>query len=91
MHETLLVAIVTGGVSLAVCLLNNYFQQGKTRALLEYKLDELTDRVNKHNNLVERTYKLEEHLAAAAELGRSCGVTEEELTVLLRRAWEESQ
>ena len=35
--------------------------------------------------------ELESHLAAAAELGRSCGVTEEELTVLLRRAWEESQ
>ncbi|MCI5499363.1 MAG: hypothetical protein MR419_07550 [Clostridiales bacterium] len=62
MNETLLVALVTGGVSLAVCLLNNYFQQGKTRALLEYKLDELTDRVNKHNNLVERTYRLEEEV-----------------------------
>ena len=35
--------------------------------------------------------QLQDHLTAAAELGRSCGVTEEELTVLLRRAWEESQ
>lgn len=67
MHETLLVAIVTGGVSLVVCLVNNYFQQGKTRALLEYKLDELTDRVNKHNNLVERTYHLEKEVRVQAE------------------------
>lgn len=67
MNETLLVAIVTGGVSLVVCLVNNYFQQGKTRALLEYKLDELTDRVNKHNNLVERTYHLEEEVRVQGE------------------------
>ena len=32
----------------------------------------------------QRLKELESHLAAAAELGRSCGVTEEELTVLLR-------
>lgn len=28
--------------------------------LIEYKIDELTERVDKHNNLIERTYKLEE-------------------------------
>ena len=39
----------------------------------------------------QQRHQLESHLAAAAELGRSCGVTEEELTVLLRRAREESQ
>ena len=27
---------------------------------MEYKMDELTRRVDKHNNLVERTYHLEE-------------------------------
>ena len=35
--------------------------------------------------------QLKAHLTAAAELGRSCGVTEEEIAGLLRRAWEESQ
>lgn len=63
--------IVTGLVTLAVCLINNHYQQkraaeqfqaqhSETMALLEYKLSELTERVNKHNNLVERTYHLEE-------------------------------
>ena len=33
---------------------------------------------------------LEDHLAAAAELGRTCGLSEPELTELLRRKWEES-
>ena len=39
----------------------------------------------------QNLHQMETHLSAAAKLGRSCGVTEEELTVLLRRAWEESQ
>lgn len=33
---------------------------------------------------------LEDHLAAAAELARTCGLSESELTELLRRKWEES-
>ena len=67
MSEALLAALVTGAVTLGVCLLNNHFQQSKTRALLEYKLDELTERVNKHNNLIDRTYHLEEDMAVAKE------------------------
>ncbi|MBQ5584501.1 MAG: hypothetical protein IIU74_07160 [Ruminiclostridium sp.] len=60
MGENLLIALVTGGVTLVVCLINNFLQQSKTRALLEYKLNDLTQRVNKHNDLIERTYRLEE-------------------------------
>ena len=67
MGETIFAAIVTGVVTLAVCLVNNYFQQSKTRALLEYKLNELTERVNKHNDLVERTYRLEEQVSITNE------------------------
>ena len=67
MVETIFAAIVTGVVTLAVCLVNNYFQQSKTRALLEYKLNELTERVNKHNDLVERTYRLEEQVSITNE------------------------
>ena len=33
---------------------------------------------------------LEDHLAAAAELARTCGLSEPELAELLRRKWEES-
>lgn len=67
MGETIFAAIVTGVVTLAVCLVNNYFQQSKTRVLLEYKLNELTERVNKHNDLVERTYRLEEQVSLTNE------------------------
>ena len=34
--------------------------------------------------------QLEEHLAAAAELGKGCGLSESDVAGLLRRKWEES-
>lgn len=57
--ETIIAAVISGAVTLAVCLITNHAQQEKTRALMEYQLKELTVRVEKHNNLVERTYLLE--------------------------------
>lgn len=57
--ETIISACISAGVTLVVCLISNRGQQEKTRALLEYKLEELTKRVDKHNNVIERTYKLE--------------------------------
>lgn len=35
-------------------------KQQQTVALIEYKLDELTRHVEKHNQVIERTYKLEQ-------------------------------
>lgn len=67
-------AIITGFVAILVCMINNYYQQRsireqnlKTVALIEYKIDVLTERVDKHNNTVERTYKLEEIAALQEE------------------------
>lgn len=36
-------------------------------ALIEVKIDTLSDRVDKHNNLIERTYKLEQDSAIHSE------------------------
>ena len=67
-------ALITGAVAIVVCMLNNFAQQrqmkaqnDKTIALIEYKMDELTKRVDKHNNVIERTYKLEEISALQEE------------------------
>ncbi len=60
-------AIITGAVAIAVCMLNNYFQNRKSTALIEYKIDELSKRVDKHNSLVERTYRLEESVSVIEE------------------------
>lgn len=67
MNPTIISAVITGAVTLAVCLITNHASQEKTRALLEYKLEELTKRVDKHNNVIERTYRLEQDTALQAE------------------------
>ena len=75
---TVIAASIGAGMTLIVCLINNYFTHKKTVAendahnlemeakqqqmiaLIEYKLDELTKHVEKHNQVIERTYKLEQ-------------------------------
>lgn len=63
--ETILSACISAGVTLLVCLISNHGQQEKTRALMEYKLEELTQKVEKHNSIMERTYILEEKVKVA--------------------------
>ena len=41
--------------------------QMNLQALMEYRLKELEKKVDKHNNLVERTYRLEEAHAVLEE------------------------
>lgn len=65
--ETFFASLASASVTLIVCIINNRSQNNKTRALMEYKLDELTERVNKHNSLIERTYHLEEEVALHEE------------------------
>lgn len=65
--ETIISACISAGVTLLICMINNHGQQEKTRALMEYKLDELTKRVDKHNNVIERTYNLEQELSIQKE------------------------
>lgn len=48
-------AIITGLLSLA----GVYFANRKSSALIEYRLKELEKKVDKHNQVVERTFALE--------------------------------
>lgn len=57
--ETIVAAAITGAVTLGVCLITNRAQAEKTRALIDYRVSELEKKQDKHNNLIERTYKLE--------------------------------
>ena len=53
-------SIITGLVSLLVCIITQIVGRKQTEALIVYRLTELEKKVDKHNQLVERTYKLEE-------------------------------
>lgn len=62
-------AIITGAVAILVCMINNFVQSKAaekqhniTIALIEYKLDQLTHKVDLHNNAVERLYEVERKL-----------------------------
>lgn len=65
--EGIIAAIITGAVTLTVCMINNHYQNASTRNLLDYRLTKLEEKVDKHNNVVERTYKLEELTALQEE------------------------
>ena len=57
--ESIVVALIGGAVTLAGVVASN----SRSRAVLEAKVDELSRRVEKHNCLVERTYRLERDMA----------------------------
>ncbi len=52
--------IIIAVLSLAGTLAGSFFAQRKSSALIAYRLQELEKKVQAHNNLVERMYKVEE-------------------------------
>ena len=42
----------------------------KDNALIKYRIDLLDEKVNKHNNLIERMYRIEERVAILEEKER---------------------
>lgn len=52
--------IIVALLALIGTLTGAYLSNNKTKALLAYRLERLEERVNKHNSLVERTYRIEE-------------------------------
>lgn len=61
--ETILVAVL----SLIGTLAGAYLANRKSAALVAYRLEQLEQKVHKHNNLIQRTYALEESVAVLSE------------------------
>ena len=59
--ESVLAAAVTGVLTLIGVLYSN----SRSKAVIEYKIDTLSERVRQHNEVVSRTYRLEQDLAVA--------------------------
>lgn len=64
--STLLPVLISGAISLAICLINNNFQSNKQKAenekqiaLIQYQIQELKNEVEKSNNVKERVTKIE--------------------------------
>ncbi len=54
--ETIIVALITAGFA----FLGVYMSNRKQAALVAYRLEKLEEKVDKHNSVVERMYRLEE-------------------------------
>lgn len=63
MSETVIVALL----SLIGTLAGSYFANRRSTALIAYRLEQLEEKVNKHNQVVERTYHLEDNDALLEE------------------------
>ena len=57
--------IIVATISLIGTLAGSYFANSKTTALLSYRIEQLEKKVEKHNQVVERTYKIEKDLSTA--------------------------
>lgn len=55
MNEAIICGLIAGIVSITVALIQN----GSTRRLIEYQISELKKEVEKHNDVIKRTYELE--------------------------------
>ena len=77
--ETIIASLISASIALVVCLITNHSQNEKSRALIEYRLEELTKEVQKHNSLIDRTYKLEQDAALHAEQIKSVSHRVDEL------------
>lgn len=61
MTETIICALITGGITLAGVLIAN----SRSQAVTETKLDELTREVREHNNFAKRVPVMEEQIKVA--------------------------
>ena len=60
-------AIIVAAFSLLGTLAGAYFPNKKSAALIAYRLEQLEKKVDKHNQVVERTYELERNEAILEE------------------------
>ena len=63
MSATIISSLISAAVTLIVCLIT----QNKTKALIAYRLEELEKKQDKHNSVIERTYKLAQDVAVIKE------------------------
>lgn len=59
MTEAIVVALITGAISLIGTLITTRTSAKSTQTLVDYKISELQKSVEKHNSVIDRTYKLE--------------------------------
>ena len=72
--ETIITALISAAAAIVVCLIQgqaNFMKQqaefDKAIDIIKVELKALTDKVDKHNHLIERTYELEKEVKVQSE------------------------
>lgn len=72
--ETIISAVISAFAAIIVCVIQSSKQAvrleaqlDKWHSLTDQKIETLSERVDKHNNLIERTYELEKDVAIIKE------------------------
>ena len=63
MSERIIVALI----GVLGTFAGSYFTNRKSMALIMYRLEQLEEKVNKHNNLIDRMYKAETNIEVIQE------------------------
>jgi len=63
MDSTIITGLIAGGSAIISALISALISSGVTK----YRLSQLEKKVEKHNNVIERTYQLEERQAVITE------------------------
>ena len=79
MSDAVLAALITGALTLAGTILTVVISNRNNRALLEYRIDRLEEKQDKHNRVIERTYRLEEQVSVHEEKLKVAGHRIEDL------------
>ena len=67
MSDVIVVAVVSGALTLLGTIITVVWSNKATTAVMNEKIETLTKRVEKHNQVIERTYKLEQDYAVLDE------------------------
>ena len=66
MNVTILASIISSAAAIVVCMVNNHFQEKRSEkahqdniVLISYRLEQLEQKVDQHNNLIERQFAIE--------------------------------
>ena len=74
MDASIITGLISGGIAIIVCLINNHYQTKESDKkheanilLISYRLEQLEKKVDKHNEVIDRTYALEKRTAVTEE------------------------
>ena len=65
--KEIIIALISGGCVAIPSLITTILSNKKTTALVTYRVEQLEKKVEKHNSVMERTFKIEEDMAYIKE------------------------